>query len=123
VRSTLRALLVQLHQFFSESWESDGRVPVMPCGCAPNCFKATQLRLGQRMKSTKDNHTLALQLFNLFFIEAIEVISQGIWIIEELDVLVSFKHQVPDIPANENNLPYTSTKLAYRMSPSANSSP
>jgi hypothetical protein len=32
------------------------------------------------------------------------------------------KHQVPDIPANENNLPYTSTKLAYGSSPPANSS-
>ena len=75
------------------------------------------------MKSTtKDNHALALQLFNLFFIEAIKVISQCIWIIEELDVLVSFKHQVPDIPANENNLPYASTKLAYGRSPSASSS-
>jgi hypothetical protein len=119
VRSTQRVPLVQLDQFFSESWESDGRVLVMPCGCAPNCFKVT---LGQRMKSTKDNHTLALQLFNLFFIEAVKVISQCIWIIEELDVLVSFKHQVPDITANENNLPYTSTKLAYGRSPSANSS-
>jgi hypothetical protein len=40
----------------------------------------------------------------------------------DLDVLVSFKHQVPDIPANENDLPYASTKLAYGRSPSANSS-
>ena len=107
MNSTQRVPLVQLHQFFSESWESDDRVLVKLCGCAPNCLKVT----GQRMKSTiKDNHTLALQLFNLFFIEAIKVISQSIWIIEELDVLVSFKHQVPDIPANENNLLYASTK-------------
>jgi hypothetical protein len=75
------------------------------------------------MKSTtKDNHRLALQLFNLFFVEAVKVINQCIWIIEKLDVLVSFKHQVPDIPANENNLPYASTKLAYGRSASANSS-
>jgi hypothetical protein len=53
VRSTQRVPLVQLDRFFSESWESDGRVLVMPCGCAPNCFKATRLCLGQRMKSTK----------------------------------------------------------------------
>jgi hypothetical protein len=111
VNNTQRVPLVQLHQFFSESWESDGRVLVQLCGCAPNCLKVT------RMKSTTiDNHTLALQLFNLFFIEAVKVISQCIWIIEELDVLVSFKHQVPDIPANENNLPYASTKLAYGRS-------
>jgi len=75
------------------------------------------------MKSTtKDNHSLALQLFNLFFLEAIKVIRQCIWIIEELEVLVSFKHQVPNIPAKENNLPYASTKLAYGRSRSANSS-
>jgi hypothetical protein len=75
------------------------------------------------MKSTtKDNHRLALQLFNLFFVEAVKVINHCIWIIEKLDVLVSFKHQVPDIPANENNLPYASTKLAYGRSASANSS-
>jgi hypothetical protein len=75
------------------------------------------------MKSTTiDRHTLALQLFNLFLIKAVKVISQCIWIIEELDVLVSFKHQVLDIPANENNLPYASTKLAYGRSPSASSS-
>ena len=90
----------------------------MLCGCAPNWLEV----MGQRMKLTKDNHKLALQLFNLFFIEAVKVISQCSWIIKELDVLVSFKHQVPDIPANENNLPYTSTKLAYGRSPSANSS-
>ncbi len=90
----------------------------MLCGCAPNWLEVT----GQRMKLTKDNHKLALQLFNLFFIEAVKVISQCSWIIKELDVLVSFKHQVPDIPANENDLPYASTKLAYGRSPSANSS-
>jgi len=115
-------LWFSLINFFSESWESDGRVLAMPCGCTPNCVmvKVMQLHLGQQMKSTKDNHTLALQLFNLFFIETVKVISQCIWIIKELDVLVSFKHQVPDITTNENNLLYTLTKLAYGRSPSAN---
>jgi hypothetical protein len=107
VNSTQRVPLVQLRQFFSESWESDGRVLVKLCGCAPNC--QCQGHGSANELTTKDNHTLALQLFNLFFIEAVKVISQSIWIIEEFDVLVSFKHQVPDIPANENNLPYAST--------------
>lgn len=33
--------------------------------------------------------------------EAIEIIRESVWIFEELKVLVSFKHQVFDIPADK----------------------
>jgi hypothetical protein len=74
------------------------------------------------MKSPKkDNYTLALQFLNLFFIKAIKVIVQRIWIFEELGVFVSIKHQVLDIPRNENNFSYASTNSTYGRSVSANS--
>jgi hypothetical protein len=64
-------------------------------------------------KKNDQRHALTLQLLNLFIFKAIELICQCVFILEELDVLVSFKYQVFDIPTDEHNLLYASANLTY----------